>query len=278
MSQALESICFFKARGKNYFFDLYRGVLRLFPRSLAGFGRIKLALPIDIVRASTRRFMLKNFLTLMIFCSALSFGLSLPAAEKSLNLFEQDAVGAYPKKAKTYPFRKKKAKAIYQVAKENGQKYLQGVDDGTLATPVFFPMKVDLNQYPYLKFQWRAQTLPEGARETPQGPNDSACGVYTLFGSRLSGKAIKYVWSNEMPLGHTYEKKPKRFVIAVKERGFEKVGSWQEVSVDIKAGYEKFFKKSAPDQMSGIGMLTEGNSTKKRSACDYGNFRLSSTP
>jgi len=197
------------------------------------------------------------------------------AEELNVDSLQSSDVGKFPKDWKTYPFYSGKANRVYQVAQDGGEKILRASDSEDISVPIFKDFDWDIQKYPYLKFRWRAQTLPSGAKETSRETNDSACAVYVGFG-RTS--ALKYVWSSNLSVGSYWEKNPGKFYIISQESGSGSLGKWKSESVDVVKDYRRFFKKEDTHNPSGIGVMTDGNATHQAAACDYADFRISSTP
>lgn len=220
--------------------------------------------------------MRKIYYNFIILCFAVVFCPSLIQAEvKAIDNFTQYTEGDFPD-WKTYPLYKAKAKKVYQVKSESGNKYLAATDDEHLSVPIFKNFVWDLNQYPILKFRWRAKKLPAGAKETSRSTNDSACGIYVGFGNKLSGVAQKYVWSTSAPKGYVWEKDKNKFFIVIQQSGASGLGQWHEVSIQVAEDYKKFFKTNTLRNPFGIGVLTDGNAVKDTASCDYDDFRVSS--
>ena len=207
----------------------------------------------------------------------LFFSSGVEAETKIIEDFNRYPVDAFPK-WEAYPFQKGKAKSIYKIKEEAANQYLAALDDKDLSAPIFKNFNWDLNQYPYLKFRWRAQKLPPGASETSRATNDSACGVYVGFGSRFSGVAMKYVWSSTAPVGNVWEKDKGKFYIIVKQAGPASLGKWQHVSINVAEDYQKVFQKQDVKQPFGISVLTDGNAVHKAAACDYDDFTITNSP
>jgi hypothetical protein len=184
-------------------------------------------------------------------------------------------VGEFPKDWKTYPFHKNKAKRVYKVGHHGGENFIQAVDDQNISVPIFKDFFWDISQYPYLKFKWRAQQLPKGSKEVNPSTNDSACGVYVGF-SRTH--ALKYVWSDLLPPGSFWDKKPGKYVIISKEMGEKNKGQWEEMVVDVPADHQRYFHRPIEKSPIGVGMLTDGNAVHQPAACDYKDFFISKTP
>ena len=189
------------------------------------------------------------------------FAGTLHAEEVSVDSLRQSEVGAFPSRWKTYPFYYGKAEKVYKVVSEGGKNILRAEDKIDASIPIFKDFHWDVTKYPYLKFKWRAQILPAGARETSRATNDSACAVYVGFG-RTS--ALKYTWSSTLPVGSYWAKEPGKFYIIVKNSGASGVGHWHAETVAVPSDYAKYFGKE----------LTR----KPSAACDYADFRISSTP
>jgi DUF3047 family protein len=184
------------------------------------------------------------------------------------------APGEFPPWWKTYPFQKGKAKAVYKVQEENGNRFIRAQDDKDISTPIFKDFGWSLQNYPVLQWNWRAIQMPQGAREDNRATNDSACGVYVAFG-RWSGVALKYVWSSTLPAGHVWEKEPGKFYIIVLASGPSRLNQWKSEKVNVVEDFKKYFKKDPSKNPSGIGIMTDGNATHTPAACDYTDFTIS---
>ncbi|MFO1463545.1 MAG: DUF3047 domain-containing protein [bacterium] len=200
-----------------------------------------------------------------------------PSAAEDLNVdgLVSSEVGSFPKNWKTYPFHYGKAEKVYKVAQDGGRRMLRAEDSEDISVPIFKDFNWDIAKYPYLKYRWRAQKIPAGSRETTSATNDSACAVYVGFG-RTS--ALKYVWSASLTEGSYWAKNPGKFYIISKQTGSGSLGSWVDETVSVAEDYQKYFGRPLEKKPSGIGVMTDGNATHQPAACDYADFRISSTP
>lgn len=187
----------------------------------------------------------------------------------------QSLLDYFPKDWKTYPFHKNKAQKVYKVREENGEKYIKALDEKDISVPIFKDIQWDVAKYPYLKFQWRAQQLPKGAKEVNPATNDSACGVFVGF-SRT--QALKYVWSDGLTPGSYWAKNPGKYMIISREMGEDHKGQWKDVVVDVNRDYQFYFGKPLEKNPIGIGMLSDGNAVHQTVECDYRNFYISPRP
>lgn len=208
---------------------------------------------------------------LLVFAFFLS-GATLTRSDIFRENFTDDPVGKFPKPFKTYPFQRGDAIQCYWVAEENGARFLRAEDNDGLSVQIFRELNWDLKKTPSFSWKWRARTLPKGAGEAESGTNDSACGIYVVFG-RYSGRAIKYVWSSSLKPGTVINKgNDGKLFIVVLQSGPEKLGQWITEKVDVVADYKRLFGKDPDKNPSGFGLLTDGNATHTPAACDYGDF------
>src|SRR3989338_196324 len=116
----------------------------------------------------------------------------------NIGALSQSGVGSFPLGWRTWPLQRSKAERIYKIAEDNGQKYISAIDTEGASQQIFFNFNWNLETRPNLIWKWRATSLPEGANESIDSKNDSACGIYVVFG-KYQGDALKDVWSNSLP-------------------------------------------------------------------------------
>lgn len=209
----------------------------------------------------------------LIFLWLLLLSPSLLAAPFSqiIEDFSGQEVGKFPKNFRTRPFQRSKAAEVYRVSLEGENRYLVADDAKDISVQIFRKFYWETTQYPILRWRWRAQILPKGADESIPSRNDSACGIYVVFGG-YSGRSIKYIWSERQPVGKEISKKKGRSFSIVKASG--PAGAWREVSTDVRADYRRLFGEEPSLNPIGFGILTDGNATHSRSACDYDEFAI----
>ena len=92
------------------------------------------------------------------------------------------------------------AQAVYRIAEEGGNRFLHAYANNQ-DVQIGIEHICEPQDYPILRWRWRATKLPLGADERVKKTNDSAAAVYVIFGSRLLPRAIKYVWSSTLAVG-----------------------------------------------------------------------------
>lgn len=214
-----------------------------------------------------------KILILLVAISALAAS-SLFAQDKiGITSFSSDAVGDFPKGWRTWPGQGGPAKEVYHVQEEGGNKYLAADDGKDHSVQTFKGPAWMVNDYPIVSWRWRAQALPKGANESSGATNDSACGVYVMF-SQFKQYGLKYVWSSTLPAGTITAKTPGKMYFVVLDSGAGNVGKWRSHKVNVLEDYKKAFGQEPPKdlQSQGVGILTDGNATHSRGACDYDDF------
>ena len=112
--------------------------------------------------------------------------------------FAKAKVGEFPPGWKV---RKDAGMQVYSVREEDGRRFLHAHAKGH-GIQAAKQHGWDLNAYPILAWAWRPLEFPHGAHEQ-EGKNDSPLAVYMLVDySRVRGpKAVKYIWSERVPVG-----------------------------------------------------------------------------
>lgn len=188
--------------------------------------------------------------------------------------FASSPAGKFPSNWRTWPFQRGDAVKVYQIAEEGGKKYLKARDDKDLSEQIMRNFNWQIDRYPYLSWKWRARELPAGAREDDGSKNDSACGVYVIFGG-YSGNALKYVWSTSLPAGQIVTRREGKLKIKVADTGTAHLDKWQQHTVNVPSDYKALFGGEPKKNPSGIAILTDGNATHTAAACDYADFTIS---
>ena len=60
---------------------------------------------------------------------------------------------------------------------------------------------VDITKTPFLRWRWRAQSLPKGADGRVRAKDDQAIGIYVGAGNVLNNKCVSYRWDTVTPKG-----------------------------------------------------------------------------
>ncbi len=194
------------------------------------------------------------------------------AQEVALETFKEDQVGSFPSRWKVRGD-ENEARQVYKVAEESGNHFLhalaqnKGVQIGL--EHVFKPQ-----EFPALRWRWRARQLPPGGDEREKNTNDSAAAVYVIFDSRLLPRAIKYVWSSTLPVGTRIDSPVYwRSKVVVLQSGPAALGEWREETINFYQDYKELFGLE-PGEVQGIAVLTDSDVTGGAAEADYTDFVL----
>jgi hypothetical protein len=185
--------------------------------------------------------------------------------------FAKAKLGEFPADWKP---RKDAGKDIYRVLEEKGLRFLRAASKG-LGIQAAKQVEWDLGGYPMLSWSWRPREFPKGGDERESGTNDSALAVYLLVPySRFTGpKAVKYVWSEKVPVGTHLNSNYGLTQVLVLKSGLAGRDEWSEQKVNVLEDYRKYFGESDTPKPAGIAVLTDSDDTKSSAQGDYANFR-----
>ena len=184
--------------------------------------------------------------------------------------FAKAKVGEFPADWKV---RKDAGKQIYTVREEGGLRFLHAhaKDQGIQAAR---QQEWDLNRYPVLAWSWRPVEYPKGADEK-DGKNDSALAVYFMvpYSSIRGPKAVKYIWSERVPVGTRLSSNGGLTQVRVLQSGTEKRGQWVDERVNVRDDWLAYFEEKAVPKPAGIAVLTDSDDTDSSAQGDYAKFR-----
>src|SRR5262252_3280594 len=186
--------------------------------------------------------------------------------------FSKAKVGEFPADWKP---RKDSGKDAYRVMEERGLRFLRA-DVRGLGVQAAKQYEWDLEAYPLLAWSWRPLEFPTGGDERESKTNDSALAVYLLVPySRIAGpKAVKYIWSEKVPVGTHLESNNGLTQVRVLRSGMAGRGEWQQEKVNVLEDYRKYFDTKETPKPIGIAVLTDADDTKSMAAGDYADFKI----
>jgi hypothetical protein len=120
---------------------------------------------------------------------------------------------------------------------------------------------VDLREYPYLTWQWKAIRLPRGGDVRKAATDDQAVQLYVAFPATgfpavLNTPIIGYIWDNEAPRGWTGRSDQigggKLRYIVVRNKT-DRVGEWYAERRNLYEDFQKLFR-----DLKGVDTVTYG--------------------
>jgi hypothetical protein len=230
-------------------------------------------LPVDtILSVMTNRFYLKSFLVFWIALGVLSAsGARADAGYPVQITFQTDEINKMPQ---GWRARAGDPATVYSVQSEGGRRYMRAAADG-VAVQIGYDRPWALKEYPVLEWQWRAVKFPDNSDERKKVAADSVLGLYVAFGQWPFIKSIKYVWSDTIPEGETFNSPfYSSAKIIVIRSGRAQAGSWVTERRDVLADYQRLFKDRQPPVARGIAILTDADNTRSLAIGDYAEIRV----
>jgi len=143
-------------------------------------------------------------------------------------------------------------------------------------------VKVDLVEYPYLNWKWRAKTLPLNGDESQKSTCDIAASVIVVLrASKWRPRSIKYTWSTTLPKSTICKSPfaiwPSRTDIIVMQSGDEKLNEWTSEKVNVLDHYKTFYNKKnvKSKKVEAFVIMTDSDNTKSLSEADYDDIFFS---
>lgn len=170
----------------------------------------------------------------------------------------------------------------YKILNEEGVTFLRAEFKPKYKTTIFYRKLPKIPaRYKKLKFKWRVYKFPEGADETIEGRMDAAASVYLFFKDGLKKYVIKYIFSLAHKKGFNFRSSDSNFInklhVVVIEDRYNEVGKWLEEEIDFYSDFKKYFEKEEVPQLMGIGILSDGDGTKREVVADYADFTFIDT-
>ena len=164
---------------------------------------------------------------------------------------------------------------VYSVQADGEKRFLHADAQG-LSVQICSERKWSLKDYPVLRWRWRAVIFPSGSNELTKNGDDSVLGIYVVLNGFPFATAIKYIWSDTLPVGAAFDSPySNRTKIIVVRSGRDLSGMWTTEERNVLSDYERFFGKGAKHPVAqGIAILTDSDNTHSRSAGDYTDISI----
>ena len=164
---------------------------------------------------------------------------------------------------------------VYSVRIEDGHKFLHADAQG-ISVPIGYEKTWNLEEFPILRWRWRALVFPEGSDEKKKSGNDNVLSVYVVFGGWPIPRSVKYTWSETLPAGSVFDSplsgRTKGIVL---RSGRSLVGNWIAEERNVLADYRRLFGEGEKSPTArGILLLTDSDNTMTRAAGDYDDITV----
>lgn len=183
----------------------------------------------------------------------------------------------------------------YSLVDDGGTIVLQARAEQSMSG-LAFPVRVNLREYPLLRWRWRIAAPVEAADMSTREGDDYAARIYvifdlprerlpfatraklalaeTLYGQALPTAAVNYVWDNRQPVGtilpNSYTERARMIVL---QSGASRAGEWVTETRDLAADFRAAFGMEAPDVV-GIALATDTDNTGTSATAWYGDIEF----
>lgn len=145
--------------------------------------------------------------------------------------------------------------------KEGGGYVLRLASDRNSSYGIKRPLQIDLKQYPFLTWRWKALRLPQGGDVRDSQTDDQALQFYVAFPSlgfpaKLNTPVVGYIWDNEAPrgwMGRSDQIGGGKLRYVVLRNKSDRLGEWQTEKRNLYEDFKRLF-----GDLKGVGSVTQG--------------------
>ncbi len=142
-------------------------------------------------------------------------------------------------------------------------------------------ISIDVRQYPYLTWRWKASKLPEGGDIRKRETDEQAGQIYTVvpkFPSMVNTRSVGYIWDSQAPVGlsgtSTAYSKMKYVVL---ESGLAKLSQWICETRNVYEDYRRLFQEKPPT-LGGVVLYINTQHSQSSAEISYADIFFSSSP
>jgi len=171
--------------------------------------------------------------------------------------------------------------------KDGDAVYLHLVSEGRSSFGIKKAVQVDIRQYPYLTWRWKANRLPKGGDVRRHSRDDQALQLYVAFQplgfpAKLKTPVIGYIWDNEAPkgwMGRSPKVGADKLRYVVSRNGTDQMDTWYTEKRNIYADYRRLFKDVSGGEprgpTKGIALYIDSQDTKSQAEGQIGEVYFS---
>lgn len=191
-------------------------------------------------------------------------------------------------------FRNVERRTEYEPVSIGGTEAVRAHSDCSSSALVLPLDDLDLRATPRLRWRWRIDRAPDAADPETKEGDDYPARVYVLFpfepertgvwerlrrgiaeriyGERLPGSALNYVWTRRAPAGAVWDN-PFTQRSKMISRGAHPLSRWKSEEADVLADYERLFGEPPP-QPSGVALMTDSDGSCGEAVAFFADFRF----
>ncbi|WP_273438198.1 DUF3047 domain-containing protein [Sedimenticola selenatireducens] len=170
-----------------------------------------------------------------------------------------------------------KGKTQYRVINLNGTPMISAHSDGT-ASGLYKEIRVDLQETPYLNWQWQIEQPLSGLNEQSKAGDDYSARVYVIMRSGLlpwRTRALNYVWSSGQPAGSDWPNAytDRARMIAVRS-ATDRPGRLYSERRNIQEDFQRYFDTRVR-YIDVIAIMTDTDNSGQQAHAYYGDIYFS---
>lgn len=155
------------------------------------------------------------------------------------------------------------------------------------ATGLALPVDFDAAACPYLEWDWRVETLQEGANPYERPLDDAAASILVMFGdpgdlgapqeARVAVPTLRYLWTIAAVPDETIIDSPSQPGVVrsiVVQGGVESPLAWASERRDLEADYQAAFGGLPKERVRAVVLFTDNDQTQQPVVAHYGPARL----
>jgi len=128
-------------------------------------------------------------------------------------------------------------------------------------------LEFQLNEAPFLNWEWKVNQLPENADARTGDRDDQAAGIYVVFPrfpAFLNSQLIGYIWDNTVPEGTIVQSSNNPLVQYIVVRsGSKALGKWVTEKRNVLADYQQVFGDTPP-AVGGVSLMIDSDDTNSQ--------------
>lgn len=137
-------------------------------------------------------------------------------------------------------------------------------------------IKVDVTQYPYLTWRWKAIALPQGADSRKAATDDQACQIYVTFPrfpTAVRSRILGYIWDTSAPGGTMVtSQKTSTVTYFVVRSGPAELGRWITETRNVLEDFKKAHGGPPAEEVGAVSVGIDSNDTHDRAECAVGEI------
>lgn len=173
--------------------------------------------------------------------------------------------------SKTWETKSFKGTTEYTWINEGGKAFIRATSTAS-ASGLYYKIKYDTRQYPFLVWQWKVDNIIAKGDAKRKSGDDYAARIFVVFPSIFfwNTRAINYIWANKLPKGETVpEPLTKNSMMVSVQSGSTEAGKWITETRNVYADYKRIFGEEPP--MAGaIAIMTDTDDTGESASACYG--------